>query len=108
MSQNNYILWQNSEGEFLLIVKACEQAPDFPLFLYDGSDTALLLRSMTDPIALHNIELECRMPLIDAKEVHVIETKDGTVDPDNPEDCIVRDYIAIVRIVADVNEMIVR
>ena len=39
-----YSIKQSKKGDLLLIIEPQSCAPDYPLFIYDGGDTALLFR----------------------------------------------------------------
>ena len=91
-----YSILQSKDGELVLIIEPQDCAPDGPMFIYDGGDTALLFRDWFSNVKLQSVGTAARQPLVEAKEIHVLE-KSG--------DDIVRDYIAPVRIVHDVKSL---
>ena len=81
------------DDDLLLVIDSQPTAPDGPLFIYDGGDTALLFRDWDSNIRLNHISEIARPALQSASEIYVFETRG---------DEILRDYIAPVRIVRDV------
>lgn len=92
-----YSILQNKEGELMLLIGPCSRKPDCAFFCFDGSPTALLMLSLFTGIAIRNMEAETIEALDKASEIHVVE-KDG--------DQVVRDYIATIERVSDVNALI--
>ena len=81
----------------LLFEKSLGRDPEFPMFLYDGGTTALLLLSLFCGIKLKNLAPSALKALDGATEIHVVE-KEGEE--------VVRDYIAPLQKVSDVSAMI--
>ena len=92
-----YSIRQSKEGDLLLIIEPQACDPDFPLFVYDGGDTALLFRDWGSTIRLGSISMQARAALRHADEIYVVEMKG---------DNICRDYFAPIRIVRDVKSLI--
>ena len=92
-----YSIKQSKEGDLLLIIEPQACDPDFPLFIYDGGDTALLFRDWGSTIRLGSISMQARAALRKADEIYVVEMKG---------DNICRDYFAPIRIVRDVKSLI--
>lgn len=92
-----YSIKQSKEGDLLLIIEPQSCDPDFPLFIYDGGDTALLFRDWGSTLRLGSLSEEARPALENAEEIYVVEMQG--------ED-IYRDYFAPIRIVRDVNSLI--
>lgn len=92
-----YSIKQSKEGDLLLIIEPQACDPDFPLFIYDGGDTALLFRDWGSTIRLGSISMQARAALRHADEIYVVEMKG---------DNICRDYFAPIRIVRDVKSLI--
>ena len=92
-----YSIKQSKEGDLLLIIEPQACDPDFPLFVYDGGDTALLFRDWGSTIRLGSISMQARAALRHADEIYVVEMKG---------DNICRDYFAPIRIVRDVKSLI--
>ena len=89
-----YCFYQREEGEFLLLLTPMEDAPEGnPLFLYDGSDTAILFRSFESVQDLSDIPREYRQILTGLDELPVVEFG---------ETGVVRDYAALLERVDDV------
>ena len=92
-----YSIKQSKEGDLLLIIEPQACDPDFPLFIYDGGDTALLFRDWGSTLRLGSISMQARAALRKADEIYVVEMKG---------DNICRDYFAPIRIVRDVKSLI--
>ena len=92
-----YSIRQSKEGDLLLIIEPQACDPDFPLFVYDGGDTALLFRDWGSTLRLGSISMQARAALRKADEIYVVEMKG---------DNICRDYFAPIRIVRDVKSLI--
>ena len=91
----NYSFYKRDD-ELLLVIPPQPEAPDGPMLIYDGGDTALLFRDWGSNIRLRAIGNIVRPLLKAAKEIRVRETDGGEV---------LRDYTARVRIVRDVKSM---
>lgn len=92
-----YSIIQSNDGDLLLLIEPQPSAPDGPLFIYDGGDTALLFRDWDSSLRLKSISEPARPVLKAAKDIYVIEVEN---------DDVVRDYFAPIRIVRDVKSMI--
>ena len=92
-----YSIRQSKEGDLLLIIEPQACDPDFPLFVYDGGDTALLFREWGSTLSLGRISERARPALRNAEEIYVVEMQG---------DDICRDYFAPIHIVRDVKSMI--
>jgi len=93
-----YSILQNPSGEVMLLFeKSLGGKPEFPFFLYDGGTTALLMLSLFCGIKLKNLAPSALEALDGVSEIHVVEKE---------EEEVVRDYIAPVEKVSDVNAMI--
>ena len=92
-----YQILQDHAGDLLLIIEPQTTDPDGPIFIYDGGDTALLFRDWDSNVRLNNISEEARPVLKDAEEIFVVEMK---------KDRVIRDYMATIRLVSDVEKMI--
>jgi len=91
-----YSILQNKEGELMLLIGPCSRKPECAFFCFDGSPTALLMLSLFTGIAIRNMTPETIEALDSASEIHVVE-KDG--------DQVVRDYIATIERVSDVQAL---
>ena len=80
----------------MLLIGPCSRKPDCTFFCFDGSPTALLMLSLFTGIAIRNMSQETIEALDKASEIHVVE-KDG--------DQVVRDYIATIERVSDVQAL---
>ena len=80
----------------MLLIGPCSRKPECAFFCFDGSPTALLMLSLFTGIAIRNMAAETIEALDSASEIHVVE-KDG--------DQVVRDYIAPIERVADVQAL---
>ena len=81
----------------MLLIGPCSRKPDCAFFCFDGSPTALLMLSLFTGVAIRNMDPETIEALENASEIHVVE-KDG--------DQVVRDYIATIERVSDVQALI--
>ena len=80
----------------MLLIGPCSRKPECAFFCFDGSPTALLMLSLFTGIAIRNMTPETIEALDSASEIHVGE-KDG--------DQVVRDYIAPIERVSDVQAL---
>ena len=80
-----YSIKQSKEGDLLLIIEPQDCDPDFPLFIYDGGDTALLFRDWGSTIRLGSISMQARAALRNAEEIYVVEMQEtisvATISP---------------------------
>ncbi len=99
MPNSPYQILLDPQGDLVLMINVSpeEDAPDGAMFIYDGSDTALLFRNFTSVKALRNISPETGLKILEANDIFVTEIADGE---------IVKDYAARIRIVKDVNALI--
>lgn len=82
----------------MLLIGPCSRKSDCAFFCFDGSPTALLMLSLFTGIAIRNMSQETIEALNKASEIHIVEKeKDG--------DEVVRDYIATIERVSDVNAL---
>lgn len=92
-----YTILQDHEGGLVLVIDLQPSAPNEPMFIYDGGDTALLFRDWDSSIRINNISEDARPILKNAEDIYVVEIQG--------ED-ILRDYYAPIRIVSDVTKLI--
>jgi len=92
-----YTILQDHEGGLVLVIDLQPSAPNEPMFIYDGGDTALLFRDWDSNIRINNISEDARPILNNAEDIFVVEIQG--------ED-ILRDYYAPIRIVSDVTKLI--
>ncbi len=93
---NRYDILQNDKGEILIMIQQCNGGPENPLFVYDGSQYALLYRSHESTVYFEDIAEEARIPLKTVTSMQIVEI-------DNDE--VVREYKTPVRIVKDVKSL---
>ena len=55
---NRYDILQNDKGEILIMIQQCNGGPENPLFVYDGSQYALLYRSHESTVYFEDIAEE--------------------------------------------------
>ena len=84
------------DNDLALMIEQQPMAPDGPMFIYDGSDTALLFRCWGSHLRLRGLGEPSSSLLKAAAEITVLETQGGAV---------VRRYTAPVRIVRDVKSL---
>ena len=92
-----YTIFQDHEGDLVLVIDLQPSAPNEPMFIYDGGDTALLFRDWDSTIRINKISEDARPILKNAEDIYVVEIQG--------ED-ILRDYYAPIRIVRDVKKLI--
>ena len=80
-----------------MVIDLQPSAPNEPMFIYDGGDTALLFRDWDSSIRINNISEDARPILKNAEDIFIVELQG--------ED-ILRDYFAPIRIVSDVKKLI--
>ena len=96
--KGRYSILQNHKGEIMVMMDARVGCPENPRFIYDGSDTALLYRSQESSVAFRKIDKIARAELKAVTEVLVVEVLNDEVE---------REYTVPVRIVKDVNNLII-
>lgn len=96
--KGKYSIFQNKKGEIMLMMDARIGNPQKPRFIYDGKDVALLYRDENSSVALRHISESAHESLKNANEILVVEVFD---------DEVLREYIAPVRLVRDVNNFVV-
>lgn len=96
--KGRYSILQNAKGEIMLMMDSREGGPDNPRFIYDGGDTALLYRSAESSIAFRKIDEGAHAPLKAVSEILVVEIENDDVE---------REYIVPVRLVKNVNNLII-
>lgn len=92
-----YSFLQNEKGEIMLVMDSREGDPEDSRFIYDGTDTALLYRSLESSLVFRKIDEDACEPLKTAKEIYVVEVEDDDVK---------RDYKVPVRLVQNVENLI--
>ena len=92
-----YTIFQDHEGDLVLVIEPQPTDPKNPMFIYDGGDTALLFRDWDSSSRINKISDEARPILKNAEDIYVVELQG--------ED-ILRDYFAPIRIVQDVQKLI--
>ncbi len=96
-SRSRYDILQNDKGDILLIIQQRNGGAENPLFVYDGSQYALLYRSHESTVLFDDIAEGARMPLKSVSEMQIVEISN---------DEVIREYKAPVRIVKDVKALL--
>ena len=96
-AKGKYSILQNDNGEIMVMIDAKESEPEDPRFIYDGK-MALLFRNFDSNVLLRNIAPEAHQALQEVDEVLVVEVLNDDVE---------REYVAPIRLVKDVNSLIV-
>lgn len=96
--KGKYSILQNAKGEIMIMMESRIGGPENPRFIYDGGEVALLYRSQESSVAFRNIDAGARAPLKAVTEVLVVEIEGDDVE---------REYMVPVRIVKDVNNLII-
>lgn len=94
-----YSILRNAKGEIMVMMDSHEGEPESPRFIYDGKDTALLYRNSESSVAFRQIDEEAQEPLRAVKEVLIVEIENDDVE---------REYIAPVRMVNNVDKLIIQ
>ena len=95
--KSHYSILQNAKGDIMLMMDAREGEPENSRFIYDGEDRALLYRNTESSVVFKQIDPEARAPLSSIAEIMIVEILN---------DDVLREYIVPVRIVKDVNSLI--
>ena len=95
--KGKYSILQNENGEIMVMIDAKESEPEDPRFIYDGK-MALLFRNFDSNVLFRNIALEAHKALQEVDEVLVVEVLNDDVE---------REYVAPIRLVKDVNSLII-
>jgi len=95
-TKSRYDILQNDKGEILIILQQRNGGAENPLFVYDGSQYALLYRSHESTVYFEDIDKEAHIPLKSVSELQIVEISD---------DEVIREYKAPVRIVKDVKAL---
>ncbi len=95
-TKSRYDILQNDKGEILIILQQRQGGAENPLFVYDGTQSALLYRSHESTVLFDDIAEGARMPLKSVTEIQIVEIND---------DEVVREYKTPVRIVKDVKAL---
>ncbi|MBR1841220.1 MAG: hypothetical protein IJ778_03740 [Alphaproteobacteria bacterium] len=96
--KGKYSILQNAKGEIMIMMESRIGGPENPRFIYDGGEVALLYRSQESSVAFRNIDAGARSPLKSVTEILVVEIEGEDVE---------REYMVPVRIVKDVNNLII-
>lgn len=94
--RSRYEILQNAKGEILIIMAQRIGGPENPLFIYDGSQYALLYRSHESTVYFDDIAQGARAPLKAVTSMQVVEIDD---------DDVVREYPVPVRLVKNVKAL---
>ena len=95
-SKSRYDILQNDRGEILMIIQQRSGGPENPLFVYYGSQYALLYRSHESTVYFDDIAEGARGPLKSVTTMQIVEI-------DNDE--VIREYAVPLRIVKDVRTL---
>ena len=95
-TKSRYDILQNDKGDILMILQQRNGGAENPLFIYDGSQYALLYRSHESTVYFDDIAEQARMPLKSVSEIQIVEIEDNDV---------VREYKVPVRVVKDVKAL---
>lgn len=93
-----YSILQNAKGEIMVMMDSREGEPENPRFIYDGNETALLYRNPDSSVAFRHIDEGAQESLRTVKEVLIVEIEN---------DDVAREYNAPIRMVKDVNKLII-
>jgi len=96
--KGRYSILQNAKGEIMLMMDSRIGGPENPRFIYDGGAMALLYRSQESSVAFKNIDPGARSPLKSVSEILIVEIENDDVE---------REYLVPVRVVKDVNNLII-
>ena len=77
--RSDYSIVKNDDGDMILIIHAHDDEPENARFIYDGTDCALLYRSMVSTRLLRGVTEETIETLKDKEEIVVIEEVNGEI-----------------------------
>lgn len=77
--RSDYSIVENDDGDMILIIHAHDDEPENARFIYDGTDCALLYRSMVSTRLLRGVTEETIETLKDKEEIVVIEEVNGEI-----------------------------
>ena len=95
-TKSRYDILQNDRGEILIIFQQRKGGAENPLFVYDGSQYALLYRSHESTVYFDDIAEGARVPLKSVSQLQIVEIS---------EDEVIREYKVPVRIVKNVKAL---
>ncbi len=95
-NKSRYDILQNDKGEILIILQQRSGGAENPLFVYDGSQYALLYRSHESTVYFDDIVEGARSALKSVTSMQIVEIDD---------DEVIREYKVPVRIVKDVKAL---
>ena len=95
-AKSRYDILQNDKGDILIILQQRNGGAENPLFIYDGSQYALLYRSHESTVYFDDIAEGARIPLKSVSELQIVEISD---------DDVIREYKAPVRVVRNVQAL---
>lgn len=96
--RGSYSILQNAKGEIMLMMDARIGEPKDPRFIYDGTDLALLYRSQESSVAFRKIAEPAHEPLKNVSKILVVEIFNEEA---------IREYEVPIRLVKDVNSLII-
>jgi hypothetical protein len=70
---------KGENGDILIMINSLGKYPEEPIFYYDGNDIAILKYSSSLCLVFRDIANECSLPLINAKEIRILELEDETI-----------------------------
>ena len=91
--ESRFDIFQNDEGEILIMINTFAGGPENPRFVYDGGETALLYRNKERAIVFRKIPKGARIPLKSVRSMLIVEVEDKDV---------AREYTVPVRLVKDI------
>ena len=94
--KSRYDILQNDKGDILIIIQQRNGGAENPLFVYDGSQYALLYRSHESTVYFDDIAEGARTPLKSVTELQIVEINN---------DDVIREYKVPVRMVKDVRSL---
>lgn len=96
-TKSRYDILQNSKREILIIIQSCNGGAETPLFIYDGTEKALLYRSHESTVYFEDIAPKARDALKAVSELQIVEIED---------DDVTREYKVPVRLVKDITALL--
>lgn len=93
-----YNILKDKDNDLILVIDPQIDEPDGPMLICDGGDTAVLFHDWGKSIKLKGLNPETSQELKNAKMIYVFEMVDNE---------IIRDYTAPIRLVRDVQSLIV-
>ena len=79
IKKSRYDILQNDQGQIMMIIQQRSGGPENPLFVYDGTEYALLYRCKENAVYFDDIAEGAHAPWKAVSEIWVVEINDDDV-----------------------------